>query len=65
MKQTIYSVRQGVWGADRPRTLFFATMDAAQDFYREHDYTDRPERLRVDDTEARELVNRTRAELMR
>lgn len=57
-KKTIYAVVQGIWGSDKPATKYFATKKEADDYYREHDYTDPPRRMRVDEKEAEELTAR-------
>lgn len=42
MKKTFWSVKYSVWGADRPRTKWFASKPEALEFYGSTDYVDKP-----------------------
>ena len=39
---TFYKVTYGVWGADKPRTRYFDSKEAAYDFYNSRDHIDKP-----------------------
>lgn len=55
-KKTIYAVDQGVRGSDKPATEYFATKKEADDYCREHDYTNPLRKMQVEEQKAEKLT---------
>ena len=46
-KIVLYTVRQAIWGADRPTTLYFESIDERNAYLASHDYCERSGRISV------------------
>lgn len=57
MRKTIYLVKMGIWGADEPTNIYFETRPAATEFYKSHDYCNKPVAVRTTARRAAELIN--------
>ena len=59
MRKTIYLVKMGINGADKPAYLYFETRPAATEFYESHDYCDKPVAVRTTAKRAAEMIGAT------
>ena len=59
MRKTIYLVKMGINGADKPAYLYFETRPAAAEFYEAHDYCDKPVSVRMSAKRAAEMIDAT------
>lgn len=52
MKKTLWKVAKAVLGAERPAELYFETKEAADKFYNDSDYADKPVKVTMSEDEA-------------
>lgn len=52
---TLYKAEQGVWGADKPASIYFQSIKDRNEYVKTHDYASKAGSVKVSETELDEM----------